>query len=263
MAIATSMAILGAAAVGAVGSVAAGAMQSKAAGKAADAQVQAAELSAGVQRDAAQQSRIDSFPWALAGAQALYTYMDELGIPRPQTPILPDLTQGPFGVQASGTSGTTGGATGTTAQPTSAIAMTNKLGFQKTPGYEFQVSEGRKGVTNSLSALGMKNSGLALKSLEKYGQGVANQEYGTYLNRLASMAGMGQTQTNQTNALTSNAASAIGQTYQDAGAARASGYIGSANAWGNAIANTTNQFGNALGQLAYQPKTATPTGWWS
>ncbi len=60
MAIATSMAILGAAAVGAVGSVAAGAMQSKAAGKAADAQVQAAELSAGVQRDAAQQSRIDS-----------------------------------------------------------------------------------------------------------------------------------------------------------------------------------------------------------
>lgn len=284
--IGTTAAILGAAAIGAAGSVASGAMQSSAAKKASDAQVQAAEISAGVQRDSITQSRLDAYPWAYAGATALYAYMDELGLPRPVNPIMPSLTTGPFAVDpatgqaisntsstgttsstttdangrpitqtdaTSGTaSGTTTGTTTDTTGTTPSTEMTQKLGFQQTPGYQFQLSEGTKAVTNNLSALGMKNSGLAMKSLDRYSQGVANQEYNNYLNRLASMAGMGQTQTNTTNALTQNAASNIGSTYENAGAARASGYIGSANAWSNAIGGVTNNFANALGYLAYK-----------
>lgn len=298
MAIGTTAAILGSAAIGLAGNGAAGAMQAGAAKKAADAQVQAAEIATGYQRDATQQARIDSYPWALAGAQSLYAYMDELGIPRPETMILPDLTQGPFAVgqttgqQAQPTQAapqatpaqnnlnrtpyeqSAGGyvagmaqnslantpSAPTTASPATAqpnalsvanMPMTARRGFTETPGYAFQVSEGEKGVMNNLAALGMKNSGAALKSLTRFRTGVANQEYGNYLNRLAGMAGMGQSQTNATNALTSSAATNIGNIQQNAGAARASGYINAGNDWANAIGNSTNMIGNALGQLSY------------
>lgn len=262
------------------------AMSASAAGKAADAQAAAADKSIQFQRDSAQQARIDAYPWALQGAQALYTYMDALGIPRPQTPILPDLTQGPLGVGGTSTPAApknaignssqqyierrSGGREGSTervlnpnyvapgTQPAATTApapnaiqspgnipMTAAAGFQETPGYQFQVQQGTQGVLNSLSALGMKNSGKALKSLDTFTQGVANQEYGNWLNRIAGVAGMGQQQTNATNTLSQNAATNIGQTFQDQGQARASGYVGQANAWSNGF----NQVGNALGQI--------------
>lgn len=311
MAIGTTAAMLGAAAIGTAGSVASGMMGAKAAGKAADAQVEAANVSAQVQRDAATQARIDAYPWALAGAQSLYAYMGELGIPMPKTPILPDLNAGPFaaGNATGGTAGTAapqqqrnalgmsqtrgnpfqsypdwkraGGVGGykeyssagsmpgnnqlrprqttqsaapapTTQYPSPQnMEMTPRKGFQETPGYQFQVEEGEKGVLNNLAALGMKNSGAALKALTRFRTGIANQEYNNYLNRLAGAAGMGQSQVNATNNLTQNAASNIGQATQDAGAARASGYVGAANSWQNAIGNISNTWGNALGGMAY------------
>lgn len=301
MAIGTTAALLGAAAIGTAGSVASGVMGSKAAGKAADAQTQAAQVAAQVQRDAATQARIDAYPWALAGAQSLYAYMGELGIPMPKTPILPDLNAGPFAAgNKPGTAApaaapqtalggasirgdalssalgnlnyrapwmnrnqpalgsrfqTQGTATAAPAQPLypspQNMPMTAKKGFTETPGYAFQVEEGEKGVLNNLAALGMKNSGAALKALTRFRTGVANQEYNNYLNRLSAAAGMGQAQTNTTNQVTQNAASNIGQATMDAGAARASGYVGSANAWGNAIGNTANTWGKALGGMAY------------
>lgn len=243
MAIGTTAAILGAAAIGAAGSVASGAMGSSAANKAASAQERSANQAAQVQRDAITQSRIDSYPWALAGAQAMYTYMDELGIPRPENPILPDLTAGPMGTK---------GGTGQTAQSPSQMAMTERRGFQETPGYQFQVQEGEKGVLNNLSALGMRDSGAALKSLTNYRMGVANQEYGNYLNRLAGVAGMGQSQVQSNNNTLMSGASNIGNAVQNAGAARASGYVGAGNAWGNALGGVTNSIGGALGMMNQQ-----------
>lgn len=286
--------MIAAAGIGAAGSLASGAMGASASKKAANAQVQAAEISAQVQRDAAVQARIDAYPWALSGAQALYSYMDELGIPRPEVPILPDLNSGPFAANGgqSRPASTSMVAQQPVAQPTvdgpfmgagsrshaawgqqtapqqvaqpapaaaqpaqpsvNALAMTAKRGFQETPGYQFMVEEGERGVMNNLAAMGMKNSGSALKALTRFRTGLANQEYGTYLNRLASVAGMGQTQTNTTNALTQNAAGNIGRAYQDAGAARASGYVGAANSWQNAIGGVVNNISGGLGAMSFK-----------
>lgn len=303
MAIGTTAAVLGAAAIGTAGSLASGAMQANAAEKAADSQVQAARESAQLQKDAAIQARIDAYPWALQGAQALYMYMDEIGIPRPQNPILPDLARGPFAESQASTAtpsqpvapapavaqaqasapqystnrlnwgeavngGANALATSVPAQVSPAavapnaigsvnnLAFTEKKGFQETPGYAFQLEQGNKAVLNNLSALGMKNSGLAMKELTRFGQGLANQEYGNWLNRLATTAGLGQQQTNTTNALLANTASNVGQTIQNAGDARASGYIGAGNAWANAFSGASNNIGNALGFLAYNNKVA-------
>jgi hypothetical protein len=120
--------------------------------------------------------------------------------------------------------------------------------FQETPGYRFQVAEAEKGAMNNLAALGMKNSGAALKALTKLRSGLANQEYGNYLGRISGLAGVGQNQVNQTNALAANSVLNQGQLMQDAGAARASGYVGQANAWTNSLGNFANNMGNWLGQ---------------
>jgi hypothetical protein len=131
-------------------------------------------------------------------------------------------------------------------------------GFATSPGYEFRVQQGEKGVLNSLSSMGMKNSGKALKSLETFRQGIASDEYNNWLNRVAGIAGAGQSQSTSLGGMGQNAANAMGQNMQSAGAARASGYVGASNAWSQGI----GQVGNALGQLSqtsgYRPQNYFP-----
>ena len=59
------------------------------------------------------------------------------------------------------------------------------------PGYQFRVSEGQKGVQNYLNRIGMKRSGRAMKEMERFGQGIASDEFGNYFNRLGMLAGFG------------------------------------------------------------------------
>lgn len=103
--------------------------------------------------------------------------------------------------------------------------------FQQSPGYQFAFDEGRRAIDQNASARGMLNSGARLRELTRFGQGMANQEYGNYQNRLASLAGIGQSATGQTAQLGANAASAAGNAYQQAGQAQAAGGIGAANAY--------------------------------
>lgn len=119
--------------------------------------------------------------------------------------------------------------------------------FKATPGYDFRVKEGEKGVLNSLSAMGMKNSGKALKSLESFRQGIASQEYGSWLDRIAGVAGQGQQQGNSMAGYSANAANSMSNSIQAAGAARASGYVGGANAMIQGLNGAANSFGQMFG----------------
>lgn len=209
--IGTTMAILGAAAIGGAASLAAGAMGANAADKASKAQASAADKSLALQEKQYNQSREDSMPWMTAGKTALDAYMGELG--------LSDAAKG----------------------------GTFQSGFKETPGYQFQLDQGTQGVQNSLAALGMKNSGAGLKAITKYSQGVADQTYNNYLDRLSAASTGGQATVANQNALGQNAVAQMGQTIQDKGAATASGYVGGANAWGNALTNMSRNAGWALG----------------
>ena len=193
-----------AALIAAGGSIIGGLFGSNAADKAAKAQGDAANRAIDLQKATIAQARLDAAPWLDAGKKALSQYMGELGM-------------GGAGFQSQ---------------------------FQATPGYQYQVDEAEKGAVNHLSALGMKNSGAALKALTKLRSGLANQEYSNYLGRISGVAGVGQNQVNQTNSLAQNSALNTGQLMQDAGAARASGYVGAANAWTGALNNMGNTLGN-------------------
>lgn len=120
--------------------------------------------------------------------------------------------------------------------------------YQQDPGYEFRMSEGLKAIERSGAARGGALSGGALKDLTRFSQGTASEEYGNAYNRYwndrsnrfnqyASLAGLGQTATNQTNAAAGNYAQGAQQNIVGAGDARGAGIVGSSNAWNQALGN--------------------------
>lgn len=117
--------------------------------------------------------------------------------------------------------------------------------YEESEGYKFAVQEGEKGALSNLAALGMTNSGAALKQLTKFRMGLASQDYGTWYNRKAALAGAGQTQSTALASAGQNYANQAGNFMQNAGAARASGYVGISNAINDGI----NNFAYALGGM--------------
>lgn len=72
--------------------------------------------------------------------------------------------------------------------------------FQAGPGYQFAMDQGTQAALRGASAAGMLNSGNTLTALTGYGQGLANQEYGGWLDRLAGQSQQGlQATTGQAN----------------------------------------------------------------
>ncbi len=80
--------------------------------------------------------------------------------------------------------------------------------LSNTPGYQFQLNQGLDAVQRAASAQGTLGSGRMLQELANYGQGLAQQTYGSHLDRLASLVGMGQ----QSATGQSNQAAQLGQT---------------------------------------------------
>jgi hypothetical protein len=141
----------------------------------------------------------------------------------------------------------------------------NMSDFQADPGYGFRLAEGMKGIERSAAARGNLLSGGALKGIQRYGQDMASNEYqnaynryntnqGNQFNRLSSMAGLGQTANtvlgnagssyaNNVGQMGINTASAQANADLAGGASRMSGYLGAANAIGNALSpNPLNQW---------------------
>ena len=98
------------------------------------------------------------------------------------------------------------------------------------PSYQFRLGEGMKALERQAAARGGLISGGALKAAQRYGQDYASQEFGNAYNRLAAMAGIGQTATGAMSNAAGNYATNQGQNYMGAANARASGYLGGANA---------------------------------
>ena len=123
--------------------------------------------------------------------------------------------------------------------------------FQQDPGYAFRMQEGMKALERSAAARGGLLSGGMLKGAQQYGQGLASQEYMNAFNRyqaernarlnpLQSLAGVGQTATNQLGQAGQTMAGNVGQALGAAAQARASGYVGGANALAQGLGTYLN-----------------------
>lgn len=147
------------------------------------------------------------------------------------------------------------------------------------PGYQARMNLGQQTMEQSAAARGNLLTGGTAQAENQLAQDYASNEYNNFynqalgqyttnynaynqgqanqFNRLASMAGMGQTTAGQlgnlgqenANAMSNNLLTTgqmMGQDYQNAGAANASGIVGSANALGGAIGGATS----GLSQMA-------------
>lgn len=100
----------------------------------------------------------------------------------------------------------------------------NFSSFTASPDYQFALTEGLKGLDRSAAARGALWSGGADADRMAYASGLATQNYGNYYNRLASLAGLGQTTASGLGTLGANYASNAGRLALGAADARASSY---------------------------------------
>ena len=113
--------------------------------------------------------------------------------------------------------------------------------FTADPGYGFRLAEGQKALDRQAVARGGLISGGALRAAQRYGQEMGSQEYTNAFNRyqterqarlnpLQSLAGVGQTSVAQLGQAGQAMATGVGEAGGQAAQARASGYMGGANA---------------------------------
>ncbi|NTF43068.1 hypothetical protein [Rhizobium rhizogenes] len=87
--------------------------------------------------------------------------------------------------------------------------------FQAGPGYQFAVDQGTQAALRGASAAGMLNSGNTLTALTNFGQGAANQEYGSWLDRLNGLSGQGLSAANGASGALGNVANLYQSTAND------------------------------------------------
>lgn len=110
-------------------------------------------------------------------------------------------------------------------------------GFQATPGYQFALDEGTRALEGSAASSGNLRSGATMKALQNYGQGMANQEYGTYMDRLNGLSAQGQAAAGNQAMAGQNYANNAGNAMAAIGNANSAGAIATGNAWNTGINN--------------------------
>jgi hypothetical protein len=148
--------------------------------------------------------------------------------------------------------------------------------FTADPGYAFRLAEGQKALERSAAARGGLMSGATGKALTRYGQEMGSQEYTNAFNRyqteraarlqpLQSLAGVGQTSAQQMGQAGQTMAGNVGEALTSGAAARASGYVGGANALTSGLGTYLNynqgqNMINALNQGNVMSRLQTPAG---
>lgn len=224
--VAVAAAIGGAAVIGGVTSYLGAQAQADAAGEAANAQREANQQSIAFQKEMFNKQVELQKPWYDVGVRAL-----------------PKLEEGVTGMPA---------------------AFTGKVDLTQDPGYAFRLQEGLKALDRTASARGGLLSGGALKAAAQYGQEMGSQEYGAAYgraldiynanvareaagyNRLAALAGTGQTSAGNLASQAGTLGQNVGQTYQNTGTAVANSLL----AQGNARASQYSAIGSAIGGAA-------------
>lgn len=111
--------------------------------------------------------------------------------------------------------------------------------FYKSPDYAFRVSEGLKGLEAraSTGVFGGLDSGALRKAEIGYAGNLASGEFNNYANRLATLAGVGQTTATNLAGQGQAYANNVGNIAVNQGNNRASSYLANGQTYGNAVGN--------------------------
>lgn len=246
----------------AVGAVAAAGISANAASKASKAQGKATDAAIGEQQRQYDTAREDQRGYRDVGGQALQALAGNVGLAgaagkRAETRdeirarLSPDFTwagYGGNGVDDAGLDIATqkeldyqkSQGYGTQAAPAPGVQPDYAADAMRDPGYQFGMQQGQQALDRKIAAMGGRVSGASLKAAARFGTDYASSGYNAAyqrgqdrLNRLASLAGIGQTATQasaQSGANATNAISGLLSSQGDANAARA---VSQGNIWGN------------------------------
>ena len=209
-------AILGAGLVGVVGSGASALIGSNAAQSAAQTQANAANNAINTQLGIFNQTQANLAPYNQVGQSAL-SQLASL-----------------FGLGAGGSG------------PTASTAAAATSALQNYPGYQFGLQQGNLAQQQSAASQGLLLSGSQLQAAQQYGQNYAMANaWSPYVSQLSSLAGLGESAAAQTGSLGASTGSSVAQSQLAAGAAAASGTVGSANAITSGLSAATNTGANS------------------
>lgn len=215
-----------AAAIAAGGAIYSANKQSGAAKDAANASNAATQASIGEQKREFDINQQNQAPWLNTGKSAL------------------SVLSGMYGLNGDGSGQASG------AQP-------DYSAFYKSPDYQFALQQGQQALDRGAAARGTLYSGGHTADTMQFGQGLASQQFGNFYNRLAGLAGVGQTAANQLGAYGQNYANSVGQLNMN----NAGNQMNSIYNRANASSNLTSQLAGIGGQLAgyYGNRPQTPS----
>lgn len=195
------------------GSLIGSAIQSDSASDAADSQAASSADAIGEQRRQYDLTRQDFAPYREQGASALRQLSGEINQPISSADVMSD------------------------------------------PGYQFGADQGQQALDRKFSSMGGRASGAALKSAARFGTNYASTGYGAAyqrrqdrMNRLAALAGIGQTATGASAAAGAGAANQISGLMANQGDAQGASQLARGSIWGN----TTNQLAALYGRSGSQ-----------
>ena len=191
----------------------------------------AQEQANAVQTAAQERMRADLMPWIEGGTNALYNTQALSGAAGTE-----ERWHQPVQNVASYLSGVEG-------PEAQAAAM---QGFYTSPGYQFRLSEGLRGVDAGAAAHGMLRSGATLKAEDKFAQGLASDEFANYYTRANDQFGSYYNRLMDLSKLGESAAAGVGQS----GVNTAAGIAATDVSAGTKQANLTGQLGSSLGTTA-------------
>lgn len=221
MAITTGAAILGGSIIGAGASIAGSR-------SAARASQNATNTAVGESRRQFETTRQDLLPYIQTGQGALSMLARLYGIPQGGgTTIEGDFRHVPGDIGPRGTRllgripGRGPGAPTTPTGPDSSV-------FFESPDYQFNLEQGQQAIDRSLAARGKALSGQGVKEGARFASGLASREFGSFFDRLATLAGIGNTGAAQSAAAGSTSASQIGGAALTNGATQANARMSAA-----------------------------------
>lgn len=122
------------------------------------------------------------------------------------------------------------------------------------PGYQFGLDQGQRAISQRIAAGGGRVSGQAIKAAGRFGTDYATAGYGAAyqrkqdrMNRLAAIAGIGQTATGQTAQAGQFSTANIGNALSNQGEASAGAGLYRGNIWANTINKTVSNGAKLFG----------------
>ena len=131
---------------------------------------------------------------------------------------------------------------GLNGQPAADAAMAN---FQASPGYQYSLTQGLRGVDAGAAAAGMLRSGATLKAEDTFAQGLADKDFQQYYTNLAGLGGQGLTAAGGIQTANQDYVANMAGNVQQSNTA----LTGATNAQNSIIGNTASGLGSSLNSL--------------